>query len=164
MGLSARERVQGPMSGSEGMVLTAAFMSAASGLAHLSVAPAHFGEWWGFGVLFLIAAALQLTLALMLLARPTHARFTAVAVVSGGLIATWIGSRTIGLPLGPEPGQAEPVGFLDLVTTLVEGLLVVLAALAVAGRTRGLLVACEASGVALGLVLTLAFAGGVGHG
>ena len=144
--------------------MTAAFMSAASGLAHLSVAPAHFAEWWAFGVLFLIAAALQLALAVMLLARPTHARFAAVAVVSGGLIFTWIWSRTLGLPLGPEQGQAEPVGFLDLVTTLVEGLLVVLAALAVAGRTRRLLVACEASGVALGLVLTLAFAGGVGHG
>ena len=143
-------------------MLAAAFMSAASGLAHLSVAPAHFGEWWAFGMLFLIAAGLQLALALMLLARPTYARFAAVAVVSGGLIVKWVQSRTIGLPFGPEPGQAEPVGFLDLVTTLVEGLLVVLAALAVAGRTR--LVACEASSVAPGLVLTPAFAGGVGHG
>ncbi len=162
-----REQMRTPMPAvSDELTLIASFMLATAGLAHLSVAPAHFGEWWWFGALFLLAAGLQMGLALGLLLRPSRANFTAGVVVSCALIAVWTLSRSSGLPLGPEPGAEEGIGALDLLTTLDEIALVVLAAVALLGpgwmRSRRLVLACEDSGVALGVVLTLAFAGGHG--
>jgi hypothetical protein len=78
-----REQMRTPMPAvSDELMLIASFMLATAGLAHLSVAPAHFGEWWWFGALFLLAAGLQMGLALGLLLRPSRANFTAGVVVS----------------------------------------------------------------------------------
>ena len=52
-----------------------AVIAALSGLAagiHLTVAPEHFDEWWGYGTFFLVAAAGEC--ALVLLRRCDHAR------------------------------------------------------------------------------------------
>lgn len=57
--ISPQLRSPAPVPLSDGLTLVGAFMLVAAGLAHLSVAPAHFAEWWLFGVLFLLAAALQ---------------------------------------------------------------------------------------------------------
>ena len=150
--------------GSDGAALTASFMLAAAGLAHLAVTPAHFGEWWAFGVLFALAAGLQLGLAVLLVMRPSRGLLGAAVVLSVGIIATWVASRTSGLPFGPDAAEAEPVGVFDVLTTLEEAMLVVLAAFWEAGRWRRLVTACQGAGIGLALVLTLAFAGGVGHG
>src|SRR5215217_7330059 len=37
----------------------AAALSLLAGLIHLWVAPEHFEEWWGYGVFFLVAGAVQ---------------------------------------------------------------------------------------------------------
>lgn len=153
---------------SDGSTLIASFMLAAAGLAHLSVTPAHFGEWWVFGVLFSLTTAGQLALAAWIVLRPSGAAFMAAVAISLGLIATWSVSRTSGLPFGPLAGAPEPFGPLDVLTTLEEAVLVGLLGIAWLGsrraRLRRPLLAFEASGVTLAVVLTLAFAGGMGHG
>ncbi len=153
-----------PVPVSDGLTLIGAFMLLAAGLAHLSAAPAHFAEWWLFGVLFLLAAALQVGLAVALVRRPSRAVLASAVTVSLGLVVTWVWSRTSGLPFGLEAGGTEGLGALDVLTTGEEIMLIALAGLAAAGRSRRLVLACEASGIGLGVVLTLAFAGGVGHG
>ncbi len=168
MSVAATQHVRPSVTGSDEVTLVASFLLAAAGLAHLSVAPAHFSEWWVFGLLFLVAAAAQIGFAVALLVRPSRALVVGAVAVSLGLILTWVVSRTGGLPFGPDAGAAEEIGLLNVITTLDEALLVALICLAHAdparGRLRRLLVGCEASGIALSVVLTLAFAGGVGHG
>src|SRR5215204_3734622 len=57
-------------------------------------------------------------------------------VVNAAVVAIWIVSRTAGLPIGPEPGTAEPAAFLDVLSTILEiGIVVVTAALLVRGRS-----------------------------
>lgn len=152
---------------SDATALVLSFMLAAAGLAHLSVTPAHFGEWWLSGVLFLLSTLLQLGLAAALLLRPSRAAVATAVVVCVGLIATWALSRTSGLPFGPDSGSPEAIGALDVLTTAIEVAFVAagLAAMAPAGaRLPRSQTACQSVGVALGILLTVAFAGGVGHG
>jgi hypothetical protein len=42
------------------------------------------------------------------------------AVVSLGTVAVWIVSRTVGLPIGPWAGRAEPFGMPDIVASVDE--------------------------------------------
>jgi hypothetical protein len=149
----------------DGVVLIAAFMAAASALVHLSLAPAHFGEWWVFGALFLLAAALQMGLAVVLLRAPTRAAVGATVAVNAGLVLAWFLSRTTGLPVGPDVGVPEVARLLDVLTSLDEVLLILLLVLGSSVRVRPrLVVACQGCGTAVGLILLLAFVGGVGHG
>jgi hypothetical protein len=139
-------------------------MGAASALVHLSVAPEHFGEWWVFGALFSLAAALQMALAVALVRAPTRAVVGWVVAVNAGLVLTWLLSRTSGLPFGPDVGVPEAARVLDVLTTLDELLLVLLL---VAGRRapgrRRLIGVSQGFGTVLGVILLLAFVGGVGH-
>ncbi|MDX6371984.1 MAG: hypothetical protein QOD98_972 [Nocardioidaceae bacterium] len=68
---------------------------------HLWVAPEHLREWWLYGAFFLTAAAAQSLLAWLVLHRAS------LLVLVGGIwgnlaiIATYVASRTVGLPLTP---------------------------------------------------------------
>ena len=87
---------------------------------HFAVAPEHFGEWWGFGLFFVLCAEVQLGWAL-LLGRNRSRRMLAVGIVGSLLlVALWAVSRTTGLPFGPEPGVPEAVGSPDLVSVVLE--------------------------------------------
>ncbi|MBA3745888.1 MAG: hypothetical protein H0W96_00085 [Solirubrobacterales bacterium] len=99
---------------------------------------------------------------------PTDAtRSARVCAVSVGILAVWLLSRTLGLPFGPDTGDAEAVGWLDLATGLDEALLVVLLATHAGWapwRKRGRVAFyCQAGGIGLALLLTMAFASGAGH-
>ena len=41
----------------KGMLYAVAMLSALAALIHLWVMPEHFGEWWGYGAFFLVAAS-----------------------------------------------------------------------------------------------------------
>jgi hypothetical protein len=49
---------------------------------------------------------------------------TAGAAANGGLIAIWVASRTIGLPIGPHVWMPEPLMAPDVTATVLELLLV----------------------------------------
>ena len=98
----------------------AAAGAAGAALVHFAVAPEHFGEWWGFGLFFVLCAEVQLGWAL-LLGRNRSRRMLAVGIVGSLLlVALWAVSRTMGLPFGPEPGVPEAVGSPDLVSVALE--------------------------------------------
>jgi len=111
--------------------------------AHGFLTPAHFEEWWGYGLFFLFASALQAVWGLALLthainpkdAGPHWRRMTTGVYGLGILgsvvaITVYVVTRTVGIPgLGPEGITREPeVGIIDVVTKAAEAVTVVLLA------------------------------------
>lgn len=120
---------------SAGVLATLAGLSAATGLVHLAVVPAHVAEWPAEGRSFALLAVAQLALAVLLVARPSREALSLAVPVHGAAVAGWAWSRTSGFPFGPTPDVAEEVGWLDGATTAAEILAVLLAGvLLVVGR------------------------------
>ena len=99
---------------------TLAGLSAGAAAIHLAVIPEHLTEYWPFAVFFAAVAAFQATWALAVLARPQPGLYRLGAVASAGLIALWALSRTIGLPLGPEPWHPEAASLPDVLAMALE--------------------------------------------
>jgi hypothetical protein len=119
-----------------GVGVAAAF-SAGAAIIHLAVVPEHAEECFPAGIFFAVLALFQLAWAVVVLRLPSR------AVLIGGLIANlatigiWIWSRTLGLPVGVEPGVAEPVGYPDVIATVFElGLIVVVGLVLLESRAR----------------------------
>ena len=97
---------------------------AGSSAIHAVAAPVHWDEWRWSGAFFALVAiggAVAAVGVLTRLERP--ARWLAVAV-SVACLSAWIVSRTVGLPVGPGAGVAEPLGVADLLAaTLALGTL-----------------------------------------
>jgi len=45
--------------------------------------------------------------------------FTAL-LVNAGTVALWFWTRTVGVPIGPKPGELEPIGAPDIAATIFE--------------------------------------------
>jgi hypothetical protein len=91
-----------------------------AGAIHLSVVPEHLREFPLLGLGFVIAAAAQLLWAALVLRLDTPRLLRVGAFGSLLFVGVWVMSRTVGLPLGPEAFQAEPVGTADLVCVGLE--------------------------------------------
>lgn len=116
--------------------ILAGILSLAAAVVHGGLTPAHFAEWWGYGVFFAVAATCQALLGLALLVRATDDPAVQRKIVFLGLfgqlalIGFYIVTRTIGIPLGPSAGQTEGIAVVDLVTLVLE----IVCALALASR------------------------------
>ena len=152
---------------SDAVVLAAAFMLAAAALVHLAQTPEHLAAWWVFGALFATAAGLQFGTAIALLRNPTRAAVLRACALNAAIVAVWALSRATGLPFGPQAGDPEAIGWMDVLTTVDELLVIALLSIeagwCVCSRGGRVSLACRGCGIALATVLTLAFAGGVGH-
>lgn len=96
-------------------------LSAGAGLIHLMVAPQHFEEWIGYGLFFLGAAGVQLGYALLLAWKPNRKVLLAGIIGNGLIIGLYLITRTVGIPFfGPEAGEVEPIGTLDVISKIVE--------------------------------------------
>ena len=87
---------------------------------HVVVVPEHLTEWAAAGVFFAVLAVAQLLVAVAALVRPAPVVWVASVVVAAGPIVLWLVSRTVGLPLGPEPGAPEALGLSDLACAVLE--------------------------------------------
>lgn len=107
-----------------------AALSTIAALIHAWLTPTHFEEWWGYGLFFLVAAIVQGLLAIALLGRPSPSLIAAGIAANAGIVLLYLVTRTAGIPLfGPDAGEVEEVGVLDLISTAAEiGLIAVLAA------------------------------------
>lgn len=101
-----------------------AILSATTAVAHFAVAGAHWQEYWAFGVFMLVVAWLQLLWAAGIVIRPGRWLLWAGAVVDAAVIAVYIGTRTVGDVIGPTPRAVEPVGFGDVLCTVLEAIVV----------------------------------------
>jgi hypothetical protein len=118
---------------------TLALVAGLSGLAagiHLTVAPEHFDEWWGYGVFFVLVAIGECALVGALAARPRSWVVQAGIWASLATMLMYFLSRTSGIPLGPAAGVVEPVELPGLAATAAEGALVVVLCRLVGGRAR----------------------------
>jgi hypothetical protein len=108
------------------MLYSAATLSFLAEAIHLWVTPEHYLQWLGYGIFFLVVAALQGILGAALLFRPGRGIFVVGIVGNLAVVALWVYTRAAAVPLGPMAGEAEAVGALDVVCTSVEVALVVL--------------------------------------
>ncbi|HEV3473912.1 MAG TPA: hypothetical protein VG602_00890 [Actinomycetota bacterium] len=104
--------------------LIVALLSLGAAAVHTFVIQSHFAEYWLFGVFFLVLALLQAVWAVTLMVRPIRRLLIWGAVGNAIVVGLWLVTRTVGLPLGPEPGSPEAVGFIDGAATAFEVLLV----------------------------------------
>lgn len=122
-------------------------LSLLAGGIHGVATPSHFSDWWGYGLFFMAAAAAQVVYGLLLLTRGIvpgpgrswdDVRPSVYALGLAGnlaIVAMWILSRTVGIPVGPCAGLVEDVGALDLASKVLEvALLGVLATLGLLWR------------------------------
>lgn len=102
-----------PDPGREGwavLLVAIAVLDVASAVIHGAVTGEHFDESGLFGAFFLVVAAAQLAAAVWLVARRSRTATVAIGAMNLGLVIIWVISRTVGVPVGPEPGVAEAIG------------------------------------------------------
>jgi hypothetical protein len=121
----------------EATTSTVVLFSAAAGFIHAVVTPEHFREDLAAGLFTLAVTGVQMAVVVAGLNRPSRALWLASLAGNAAVLAIWAWSRTTGLPVGPDPGTAEPVGFLDLACGAYE-VAIVAGCLTLAGR-RGLM-------------------------
>ena len=100
-------------------VSVAALMCGAAAI-HFAVAREHYLEFAPFGVFFVVAGVAQVALAGAVLALPAGRVALVGAAATVGLPALWALSRTVGVPVGPHPWQAEQVGVPDAICVGME--------------------------------------------
>ena len=110
------------LASSRWLLYAAAGFSAVAGIIHAYFMPEHFEAWIGYGVFFLVATVGQVLLALVLLADLPPRRVVLWAGILGNaaIIALWVITRTLGVPMGPMVGEIEAVGVLDLTSKIAE--------------------------------------------
>ena len=137
--MQAKTTLKAPAPGAaKGLQYSAVALSSVAALIHLLVTPEHFGEWWGYGTFMLAAFVAQVSFAGGLLVWPEWK----LLLLAGGIgnlaiIGMWAVSRTVGIPLGPETGEVEGIGALDLICTASEATLVVVLAVLLNLYRRG---------------------------
>jgi len=105
-------------------------LSGSAGLIHARALIDHAGHYWLFGVFFGALTYAQTLWAVWMYRRPDDERpLLPAAFASLAVVAIWLVSRTVGLPIGPWAGRPEPFGIEDITASLDE---LVLAALVVA--------------------------------
>lgn len=102
------------------MRLSFATASMAAGLIHASVVPHHLEGSTILGAAFVSTAIFQIAWAAPASVRLDPRVLDIGAAVNATVVAAWIASRTIGLPFGPHPWVAEPVGVVDATATVLE--------------------------------------------
>ena len=102
-------------------------LSAVTGLIHAKAAIDHAPHYWLFGVFFGVLAYAQVLSAFVVYRRPGDRRWlTTIAAGSLAVVALWLISRSVGLPIGPWAGRPEPLAITDMTATLNELLLAAL--------------------------------------
>ncbi len=101
-------------------VLIAAVLSLLAGTVHGLVCPEHFREGFLYGAFFAVDASAQLLWVGLVMWRPSRWLVAVGLFANVPVVLLWVVTRTIGIPLGPEAGVVEGVGFLDAVSTVAE--------------------------------------------
>ena len=123
-GALAAARPAGGSAARRSFAVNLAGLSAGAAVIHLVAAPAHYAEIGDLASGFVLAAAFQALWIRWLLAGPSH-RTIAIGIAGNlAIVAAWVWSRTVGLPIGELAGMPEPIGFPDGASVAFELLLV----------------------------------------
>jgi hypothetical protein len=97
-----------------------AVASICSALPHLVVTQHHFHEWFWYGMFFLVATLAQFGFAGCVLFRPNRTVVRVSSTCSVFVIALWLFTRTVEVPIGPGRGETEPFGLIDGICAIAE--------------------------------------------
>ncbi len=97
-----------------------AVSSVSAALIHLAVMPSHFRQSVWYGSFFLGAALGQVYFASMVLSKPSRRWVMAGVAGSTLVVALWLITRIVGVPIGPDNGATEPFGLLDILASVAE--------------------------------------------
>lgn len=97
-----------------------AALSAGAAAIHFAVTFEHFAEYMLYGVFFLIISWAQLIWAAVVAWRPSRLWLWLGITGNALVLAVYVASRSTGLPFGPDLGNPEPVGGLDVVSGVLE--------------------------------------------
>jgi hypothetical protein len=108
-------------------------------LIHLWVMPEHFQEWWGYGAFFLVAGVAQVVYVPLLLRWPNQTVLLLLGIAgNSAIMLLYLFTRVVGVPLlGPEAGEVEGVGIIDVCATSSEAAIVVALGVLVLWRLAG---------------------------
>jgi hypothetical protein len=108
--------------------LLAAALSVGAAIIHIAVIETHQQEYPPFGVAFAALALFQVVWAMAVVVSSGRLISISGVVVNTGALIAWAVSRTVGLPMGPDPGVPEEIGSLDIAAVALEIALVALLA------------------------------------
>jgi hypothetical protein len=91
---------------------------------HGSVCSEHFREWIVYGVFFVCASTLQMAWAVLVVTNRTHLLLKVGAIGNTLIVVTYLLSRTMGVPFGPDAFHPETFDALSLAATFCEVALV----------------------------------------
>ena len=132
--------------------------SAAAAGIHLGAVHAHASEWAPAAVFMLASGLAQLAWSFALLGNPRPWLIEAGIAGNASIIALWIVSRTVGLPVGPMQWRPEHVHGNDVAATFLEIILIV-AAIRMARQSDSAPHPTLSRLCALGVVAAVALAG-----
>jgi len=136
-------------------ILVACGLAVGAGSIHIAAGIEHLHDYALHSAFFWLLAAGQIGLGVALYRSP-HSRWLWLgAIGSVAVVALWVVSRTVGLPLGPSAWTPEPVGITDTIASADELALAALIALWFSSDQRPLVVACKRIAMAGGLFLIL---------
>jgi hypothetical protein len=136
-------------------VLVACGLALGAGAIHVVACYQHLQEYVLYSVFFAFLAIGQIGLGVALY-RSTHALWLWVgATTSIAVVALWVVSRTVGLPLGPSTWTPEEVGPLDIIASADELVLALLLALQLRPGERPATVACRRVAMGGGMFLII---------
>lgn len=107
------------------LIASLAVMSLGAAAIHFVVIGEHFDEYVWFGLFFAVVAWLPGLWAIAVVASPSRPLLTGALVGNLVVVAVLVGTRTFGVPFGPEAGEAEPASLIDVVATALEVLILV---------------------------------------
>ena len=102
----------------------AAVLSLTVGAVHFGYAPHHLADDWAHGWFFMVLGAFQVAFAVLVVARPRRWLWWSAALVNAAAIATWVVSRSVGLPFGPQDLRKESAGMPDILCAAGGGTMV----------------------------------------
>jgi hypothetical protein len=115
------------------LLVTASVVAA---IVHGAVAPEHFEESPIYGGFFLATTVAGLGYAVWVLSRPARWLYAAAIVANASIVALWLTTRLVEVPVGPGAGETEPFGSLDIIASSAEALCVVAAVVLLRTATR----------------------------
>ncbi len=132
---ASRETPSRPYTSREIVLRLTAALAVVCGLIHVGAAVDHYGEFPLYTAVFSGLAAAQMTWAALLVWRPTPRWLALGCALQLGIVALWLASRTVGVPIAPKAWTPEQLGVADVVESVCE-LVTILAASSVllAGR------------------------------
>jgi hypothetical protein len=97
-----------------------AALSVGAAAIHFAVTFGHFSQYVLYGVFFLVLSWAQMIWAAVVVWRPSRPWLWLGIAGNTLVLAVYVASRTIGLPIGPDINHPEPVGGLDVVCGILE--------------------------------------------